>query len=110
MRAGGGRTRAEPEQRPQGGDLPRAVRVRIAASRVGGDRIDGRAQWGGPPPERGVDVGAAVSQKPEDVGVVKRRRLEERRDTVLVHVVHGGVGRALEYQPYEQRVRERPPL
>jgi hypothetical protein len=40
------RTRAEPEQRPHGGELPRAVRVGVAGRRAGEHVRDGKAQRG----------------------------------------------------------------
>ena len=81
-------------------------RVRVALSIVVVDPPDGEAQRGGDPPlAREVHVGAAVSQQPQDFGVVILRRHNRRRGAARVRVVHGSVRRALEYNhPYDLRV------
>jgi len=62
-------TRAKPEQRPNGGDLPRAVRVGVAGRPAGGGPVHGEVQRGGSRRISKVHVGAAVSQQPQDTGV-----------------------------------------
>ena len=104
--AGGRRTRAKLEQRPHRGELPRSVGVGITGRPVGVDLQDGDLQRGLPTLVREARVCAAVSQQPDDIKVVVLRRREQRRIAVRVRVVHGSLGRALEYHPHDLHVPE----
>ena len=75
----GQRTCAEPEQRPHGGQLPRAVGVGVSGRIVGVGLPDGEAQRSAPLLAHEPHVRTEVNEQSKGIGVVVLRCHDQRR-------------------------------